>query len=156
MSCGVDCRCGSDPEWLCLWLWCRPAAASPIRPLAWEPPYAAGAALEKIKRKKKMLPQIPMSRSFDNCYVMGHSNVYTPPRSRVQKRKDGADSLPCGFSFIRSQGCFCPQCGICGEGLVESDLKPSLLPHHSKRNASILHVFLKKATLISLRIQIRS
>ena len=38
-----------------LWLWCRLAAAAPIRPLAWEPPYAAGAALEntKIQKKKK-------------------------------------------------------------------------------------------------------
>ena len=25
-----------------LWLWHRPAATAPIRPLAWEPPYAAG------------------------------------------------------------------------------------------------------------------
>ena len=30
-----------------LWLWCRPAAAAPIRPLAWELPYATGAALKK-------------------------------------------------------------------------------------------------------------
>ena len=30
----------TDPAWL--WLWCRPAAAALIRPLAWEPPYAAG------------------------------------------------------------------------------------------------------------------
>ena len=29
-----------------LWLWCRPAATAPITPLAWEPPYAEGAALE--------------------------------------------------------------------------------------------------------------
>ena len=27
-----------------LWLWHRPAALAPIRPLAWEPPYATGAA----------------------------------------------------------------------------------------------------------------
>jgi len=27
-----------------LWLWHRPAVVAPIRPLAWEPPYAAGAA----------------------------------------------------------------------------------------------------------------
>ena len=27
-----------DPAWL--WLWRRPAAAAPIGPLAWEPPYA--------------------------------------------------------------------------------------------------------------------
>ena len=39
-------------SWL-LWLWCRPAATAWIRPLAWEPPYAAGVALEKAKRPKK-------------------------------------------------------------------------------------------------------
>ena len=36
-----------------LWLWCRPAATAPIRPLAWEPPYAAGAAQEMAERQKK-------------------------------------------------------------------------------------------------------
>ena len=37
-----------------LWLWCRPAATAPIRPLAWEPPYATvGAAQEMAKRPKK-------------------------------------------------------------------------------------------------------
>ena len=51
MSCGVGHRHGSDPTFL--WLWCRPEATAPIRPLAWEPPYAAGAALEKAKRQKK-------------------------------------------------------------------------------------------------------
>ena len=44
MSCGVGCIRGSDPE--LLWLWRRPVATAPIRPLAWEPPYAAGAAQE--------------------------------------------------------------------------------------------------------------
>ena len=29
-----------------LWLWCRPAAAAPIRPLAWELPYAICAAIK--------------------------------------------------------------------------------------------------------------
>ena len=42
-----------DPVWLWIWLWCRPVATAPIRPLAWEPPYAAGVALEKAKRQKK-------------------------------------------------------------------------------------------------------
>ena len=51
LSCGVGRRCGSDPK--LLWLWCRPAAIAPIRPLAWESPYAAGVALEKAKKKKK-------------------------------------------------------------------------------------------------------
>ena len=49
MSYGVGLRCGSDPA--LLWLWRRPAAVALIRPLAWEHPYAAGAAL---KRKKKV------------------------------------------------------------------------------------------------------
>ena len=35
-----------------LWLWYRPAAATvPIRPLAWKPPYAAGAARKRQKEK---------------------------------------------------------------------------------------------------------
>ena len=36
-----------------LWLWCRLEAVVPIGPLAWEPPYAADAALKKKKKKKK-------------------------------------------------------------------------------------------------------
>ena len=50
MSCGVGHRCGSDPA--LLWPWHRPVATSPIRPLAWEPPYAVGVALEKTERQK--------------------------------------------------------------------------------------------------------
>ena len=34
-----------------LWLWCRPAAAALIRLLAWELPYAMGAALKKRERE---------------------------------------------------------------------------------------------------------
>ena len=51
MSYGVGCRHGSDPEML--WLWCRLAATAPIRPPAWEPPYATGAPLKRQKTKKK-------------------------------------------------------------------------------------------------------
>ena len=56
MSCGVGCRRGSDPA--LLWLWRRLAATALIRPLAWEPPYASGAAQEMAKKKKKMKSQI--------------------------------------------------------------------------------------------------
>ena len=51
VSCGVGRRLSSDPT--LLWLWRRRVATALIRPLAWEPPYAAGAALGKTKRKKK-------------------------------------------------------------------------------------------------------
>ena len=47
MSYGVGCRRSSDPE--LLWLWCEPAAVAPTRPLAWEPPYAAGVALKTLQ-----------------------------------------------------------------------------------------------------------
>ena len=51
VSYGVGGRCGSDPT--SLRLWHRPAATALIRLLAWEPPCATGAALEKTKKKKK-------------------------------------------------------------------------------------------------------
>ena len=44
MNCGVGHTRGSDLMWL--WLWCRVAAAAPIRPLAWQPPHAEGVALQ--------------------------------------------------------------------------------------------------------------
>ena len=51
MSCGVGRRHGLNP--VLLWLWRRPVAIALIQPLAWEPPYAAGAALKRQKTKKK-------------------------------------------------------------------------------------------------------
>ena len=49
MSCGVGHRRGLDPK--LLWLWRRPAATAPIRPLAWEPSHAVGVALKRPKKK---------------------------------------------------------------------------------------------------------
>ena len=48
LSCAVGHRRGSDL--VLLWLWRRPAAVAPIRPLAWESPYAVGAGLKKKKK----------------------------------------------------------------------------------------------------------
>ena len=50
MSCGLGCGCGSDPA--LLWLWHRLLAIAPNRPLAWEPPCAAAAALKRQKKDK--------------------------------------------------------------------------------------------------------
>ena len=51
VTCSVGHRCGLAPK--LLWLWCRPAAAVPNQPLAWEPPYATGTALKKKQKTKK-------------------------------------------------------------------------------------------------------
>jgi len=69
MSCGVGYRHGLDP--VLLWLWHRLVATAPIGPLAREPPYAAGVALKKTKRQKKMfiLPQYRFA-SIYNFYAI--------------------------------------------------------------------------------------
>ena len=36
---------------------CCGCGVAPVRPLAWEPPYAAGAALEKDKKQKTKLKE---------------------------------------------------------------------------------------------------
>ena len=61
VSCGVGCRRGLDP--VLLWLWRRPVAVAPIRPLAWEPPYAVGVAL-KIQKTNKQKTQKKHDYSF--------------------------------------------------------------------------------------------
>ena len=57
MSCDVGRRHGSD----LLWLWCRPGATAPIRPLAWEHPHATGVALKRQKKKKRPAQHFSMT-----------------------------------------------------------------------------------------------
>ena len=75
MSYGVGHRRGSDLA--LLWLWCSPVATTLIGPLAWEPPYAVGAALEKTKKEKNIypafnyfeyMPRSGTARSYDNFF----------------------------------------------------------------------------------------
>ena len=64
----LSCRSQMRSDLALLWLWRRPVVAALIRPLAWECPYAAGAAL--IRKKKKIycsllqLPKPPTAYSF--------------------------------------------------------------------------------------------
>ena len=51
-SWGVGHRFISDST--LLWLWRRPAAAAPIRPLAWELPYAAGGQERLAEQLEKL------------------------------------------------------------------------------------------------------
>ena len=69
VSCGVSCRCSSDPA--LLWLWCRPAATAPIQPLAWELPHASGAALKRKKKKAFVFWNCPLS--IRDVYLFYHS-----------------------------------------------------------------------------------
>ena len=54
-----------------LWLWHRLEATALIRPLAWEPPYAVGTALEKAKRHTHTNSNKKKSRS--RCFFTGKS-----------------------------------------------------------------------------------
>ena len=56
------CRSQTQLDLTLLCLWYRPAASALIEPLAWEPPYAVGAALRGQKDKKKIII---------NCVPMG-------------------------------------------------------------------------------------
>ena len=68
VSCCVGHRHGSDLA--LLWLWGRPAATAPIRPLAWEPPYAMGAALRRQKTKDKKKKKKKREREKDNQLLL--------------------------------------------------------------------------------------
>ena len=75
MSCGIGLR--RDSDLALLWLWCRLITVAPIRPLAWEPPYATGVALKRWKKKFLM--------RFSP--VNPHVNLILRPASRTQKCK---------------------------------------------------------------------
>ena len=53
-----------------LWLWCRPAATAWIRPLAWESPYAMGAALKSkiiiIINNKDTVWNVQVGKSYNH------------------------------------------------------------------------------------------
>ena len=73
MSCGVGHRRSSDLA--LLWLWCRLAAMALIRPLAWEPPYAMGVALEKTKRQKTKKQKNPII--YSNSIFINEEKNYS-------------------------------------------------------------------------------
>jgi len=70
VSCGVGCRHYLDLA--LLWLWYRLAATALLRPLAWESPYAVGAALEKAKRHTH-------TQTKNKVVLRGHSDTRRKP-----------------------------------------------------------------------------
>jgi len=77
-------RHGSDPA--LLWLWCRPVATAPIRPLAWEPPYGTGAVLEKAKRQEKK--ERKREREREKGRKEGREEERKKERERKERRKE--------------------------------------------------------------------
>ena len=69
MGCGVGRRHGSDLT--LLWLWCRPAAAAPIQPLAQEHPYAT---VGPKKKKKVFVPCLV--RIVCSSYTVLYEGIY--------------------------------------------------------------------------------
>ena len=67
MSYVVGRRHSSDP--MLLWLWHGPAAVAPVRPLAWELPYAVGAALKSKKKNKNKNKKVPLRNLKVERYV---------------------------------------------------------------------------------------
>ena len=74
MSCGVGHKGSLDPA--LLWLWCRPAAPAPTRPLAWEPPCAAGAALTKEKKKEKKIGEFYWEAGLSLAFTLFFGTFY--------------------------------------------------------------------------------
>ena len=108
MSCGIGCRWGLDP--VLPWLWCRPAAVVLIRPLAWEPPYAAGVALKRKKRSfisQLLIIQLSLLYLFSQYLVLGsrlcislfQSSLLFPPRWNIQVHE--------GRMFYSFVSCLC-------------------------------------------------
>ena len=52
-------------------LWCRPAAIAPVGPLAWEPPYAMGAALKRPKINNLLGSSLVAEWLRSHCCGMG-------------------------------------------------------------------------------------
>ena len=88
VSCGVGCRCGSEPT--LLWLWCRPTATAQILPLAWEPPYAVDAALKKTKRWKRKKKEEANRKKKRNKYEI---QIYMTTCGRFPQLKSQGASI---------------------------------------------------------------
>ena len=94
------CRLQTWLNLVLLWLWCRPAGPAPIRPLAREPPYAAGVALKKDKRQKKNLIRstmhvmmLEMKGSWEEYIQLFPKERYTKYPWEISQKECGCDIL---------------------------------------------------------------
>ena len=89
-----------------LWLWYRPAGTAQIGPLAWEPPYAAGAALKRQKRKKKKKEESKPIERLRCRQKSIHGSYVNRSRLGVDCWVEGCEGLTLGGkSSQRDLGC---------------------------------------------------
>ena len=100
MSCGVGRRHSLDS--VSLWLWHRLAAAAPIRPLAWEPPYAVSEAFKRQKTKKKKKELHTKRSSGPNSHT---SKVYQTLKEDLMSRKDTCTPIFTATLFTKAKTC---------------------------------------------------
>ena len=124
VSCGVGCRCGSDPT--LLWLCYRLAAAAPNGSLAWGPPYTSDMDLKRQKKKKK---KADVSLFSHSSKLSGNS--YPLPKSWpvVREVNKSGSPLPCirnlvlkPFSFLSQKNVYL----VCVQGNLNLSLFPNL------------------------------
>ena len=117
-SCGVGGRRGSDL--VLLWLWRRLAATAPIQSLAWKPPYAAGAALKRQKRKKKRFIIKPLlykcdfsDKAWSMASVISRSVIRLWPWAGHERQSVFLSMFSCVFP-LREQ----PSVGNCSHMII--------------------------------------
>ena len=69
-------------------LWHRLVATAPIKPLAWERPYATGVALEKAKRQQQQQIKERCDDSDIYCSVLWFSDFFWAGLILTRKKKN--------------------------------------------------------------------
>jgi len=79
-----------------LWLWRRLAVVAPIRPLALEPPYAAGTTLKSKKKKEEEVPTVVQWVKNLTAAARVASEVHLQSLAWHSELKDQQGLLHCG------------------------------------------------------------
>ena len=135
MSCGVGHRRGLDLT--LLWFWCRLAATAPIQPLAWEPPYTAGAALKRQKKRKERkssgclwcsVPFLPKCTLWDIPWWCSRLRIWHC-HSCGTGCSSGVGSIP-GLGTAACRACSQKQQQnvLCGSCVLREAFQESILP----------------------------
>ena len=113
MSCGVHQRCSSDLT--LLWLWCRPAAVALTGPLAWERPFATGAALKSKKKEEKKKHTVGGGREYVGEEWMG------PPQPCASLCPEIWVRGPTGIQGHQATGTRREGPGVCSPGCLTEE-----------------------------------